>query len=94
MARLHEFQAKALLKDAGIKIPRGRIASSAFEARAIAEELAGATVVKGQAWVTGRAGRGLIRFSENPAEAEKAAAAILGQQVEGFQVEAVLVEEK
>ncbi|MFN2148422.1 MAG: ATP-grasp domain-containing protein, partial [Anaerolineales bacterium] len=42
----------------------------------------------------GRAGRGLIRFSENPVEAEKAAAASLGQQVEGFQVEAVLVEEK
>ncbi|MEJ2010755.1 MAG: acetate--CoA ligase family protein [Anaerolineales bacterium] len=94
MARLHEYQAKRLLERAGITIPRGKLARTPREAYAIEEEIGGPVVVKGQAWVTGRAGRGLIRFANDAEQAEAAAAEILGQQIEGFQVEAVLVEEK
>jgi succinyl-CoA synthetase beta subunit len=94
MARLHEFQAKALLKQAGIKIPRGIVARTPEEALLAAEQLGDSVVVKGQAWVTGRASRGLIRFADDPGQAERMAAEILGQQVEGFQVETLLVEEK
>ena len=51
-------------------------------------------VVKGQAWVTGRAGFGAIRFANTPQEAEEATTAILGLHIDGFQIDTVLVEEK
>jgi succinyl-CoA synthetase beta subunit len=55
MARLHEYQGKAILAANGFKIPRGRAASTADEAVAVAKELAGGkigseVVVKIQAW--------------------------------------------
>ena len=40
MARLHEYQGKAILAANGFKIPRGRAASTADEAVAAAKELA------------------------------------------------------
>ena len=66
MARLHEYQGKALLAQKGIPIPPGRAASTPDEAREIATEIGGLVVVKMQAWVTGRAGLGGIRFAETP----------------------------
>ena len=94
MARLHEYQGKALLAQKGIPIPRGRVASTSDEAREIAVEIGGPVVVKIQAWVTGRAGLGGIRFAETPDEAAQAAADMLGMRVGGFTVEKVMVEEK
>ena len=94
MARLHEHQGKALLKALKIPIPDGGPALSSIEARSIAEELACPVVVKGQAWVTGRAGIGAIRFANTPQEAEEAADAILGLHIDGFQIDTVIVEEK
>ncbi len=94
MARLHEHQAKALLAAHKIAIPKGAPASTAGEASAIAEELACTVAVKGQAWVTGRASLGLIRFADDPQEAERAAGEILGTSTDGFQIDTVLVEQK
>src|SRR4026208_201401 len=65
MARLHEYQGKAILAANGFKIPRGRAASNADEAVAAAKELAGEVVVKIQAWTTGRAGIGGVVFAKN-----------------------------
>ena len=61
MARLHEYQGKAILAANGFQIPRGREASTADEAVAVAKELAtdkksSGVVTKIQAWTTGRAG--------------------------------------
>ncbi len=53
MARLHEYQGKALLAHKGIPIPQGRAAGTPDEARQIAAEIGGPVVVKMQAWVTG-----------------------------------------
>ena len=63
MARLHEYQGKAILAANGFNIPRGRAASTADDAVAAAKELAGDkkgsdVVVKIKAWTTGRAGIG------------------------------------
>ena len=63
MARLHEYQGKALLAANGFKIPRGRAASTADAAAAAAEKLGGEVVVKIQAWTTGRAGIGGVTFA-------------------------------
>ena len=99
MARLHEYQGKAILAANGFKIPRGRAASSADEAVVVAKELAadkkGASVViKIQAWTTGRAGIGGVAFAKKPADVRGHAARMLAMKVGQFPVEAVLVEEK
>jgi len=94
MARLHEYQGKALLAQKDIPIPQGRAAGTPDEAHEIAAEIGGPVVVKIQAWVTGRAGLGGIRFAKTPDEAAQAAADVLGMRVGGFTVEKVMVEEE
>ncbi len=94
MARLHEFQGKALLKQFNIAVPAGRVAATAEEARAIAAELGKPVMVKAQAWVTGRASMGGIKKAATPDEAAAAAQVMLGIKVKGFTVEQVLVEEQ
>lgn len=94
MARLHEFQGKALLAQHKIPTPRGRAAATPAEARAIAEEIGAPVMVKMQAWVTGRAGMGGIKKAANPEEAAAAASQMLGRRVKNFTVDWVLVEEQ
>src|SRR6202022_3117138 len=99
MARLHEYQGKAILAANGFKIPRGRAASTADEAVAVAKELAAdkkgaGMVIKSQAWTTGRAGIGGVAFAKRPADVRGHAARMLAMKVGQFPVEAVLVEEK
>src|SRR5467141_2131510 len=94
MARLHEYQGKAILAANGFKIPRGRAASTAEEAVAVAKELGGQVVTKIQAWTTGRAGIGGVAFAKRPADVRGHAARMLSMKVGQFPVETVLVEEK
>ena len=94
MARLHEYQGKALLAHKGIPIPQGRAAGTPDEARQAAAEIGGPVVVKIQAWVTGRASLGGIRFAQTPDEAAQAAVCMLGMRVGGFTVDKVMVEGK
>ncbi len=94
MARLSEFQGKRVLASAGVAIPQGEAACTPAQAGEAARRLGGTAVVKAQAWTTGRAGRGLIRFVASAEEAERAAAALLAAEVGGFPVTEVLVEER
>ena len=94
MARLHEYQGKAILAANGFKIPRGRAASSPDHAAAAAKELGGEVVVKIQAWTTGRAGIGGVAFAKKPNEVRDHTKRMLAMKVGQFPVEAVLVEEK
>jgi succinyl-CoA synthetase beta subunit len=94
MARLHEYQGKALLRKSNIPLPRGQVAETPDEARAAAAEIGGPVMVKAQAWVTGRASLGGIKKASTPDEAAAAAATMLGMKVKGFTVEQVLVEEQ
>src|SRR5450432_674229 len=99
MARLHEYQGKAILAANGFKIPRGRAASTADDAVAAARELAGGkkgneVVIKIQAWTTGRAGIGGVMFAKRPDDVRGHAARMLAMKVGQFPVEVVLVEEK
>lgn len=94
MARLFEYQSKELLQQAGIKIPRGRIASTPEEAAQIAEELGGQVVLKIQAWVTGRSALGGVRFATSSQEAYRLASELLGLKIKNFVVDKILVEEK
>src|SRR6266568_1185852 len=94
MARLDEYQGKAILAANGFKIPRGRAASTVDEAVATAKELGGEVVVKIQAWTTGRAGIGGVTFAKKPGEVRAHATRMLAMKVGQFPVETVLVEEK
>ena len=94
MARLHEYQGKAILAANGFKIPRGRAAVNADEAVAAAKELGGEVVVKIQAWTTGRAGIGGIAFAKSPDELRTHAERMITMKVGQFPVEALLVEQK
>src|SRR5256714_2673199 len=94
MARLHEYQGKAILAANGFKIPRGSAASNADEAVAAAKQLGGEVVIKIQAWTTGRAGIGGVAFAKKPDEVRAHATRMLAMKVGQFPVEAVLVEEK
>jgi succinyl-CoA synthetase beta subunit len=99
--KVHEYQAKELLRQYGVPVPRGRVATTAAEARAIAAELGGASVVKAQIHAGGRGKGGGIKLAATPQEAETAAAQILGMTLvtpqtgpEGKLVRRVLVEEQ
>src|SRR5213079_191860 len=94
MARLHEYQGKAILAANGFKIPRGRVASNEDEAVAAAKELGSEVVLKIQAWTTGRAGIGGVAFAKKPEDVRVHAERMLSMKVGQFPVEAVLVEEK
>jgi succinyl-CoA synthetase beta subunit len=94
MARLHEYQGKAILAANGFKIPRGSSARTTEEAVAAAAELGGEVVIKIQAWTTGRAGIGGVAFVKKPDEVRAHATRMLAIKVGQFPVEAVLVEEK
>jgi succinyl-CoA synthetase beta subunit len=91
--KLHEYQSKQLFALEGIPIPRGRVAMTAGEARAIAEELGGRAVVKSQVLVGGRGKAGGIRLVNSPEAAEDAATQILGIQIKGLPVRKLLIDE-
>lgn len=91
--KLHEYQSKKIFARCQIPVPRGRIASSAQEARQIAAELGSRVVVKAQVLVSGRGKAGGIRLAKTQKEAEDIATQILGMDLGGFRVRKILVDE-
>jgi succinyl-CoA synthetase beta subunit len=92
VARLHEYQGKALLKQHGIAVPEGGVARSAEEAREIARRLGGRVILKVQAWITGRKSKGGVVFADSPDLAAQAAARLLAMRFGNFPVTDVLIE--
>ena len=98
--KVHEYQAKRILADGGVPVPKGGPATSADEARSVAEDLGGRAVVKAQVHAGGRGKAGGIKIVSSPDEAAEAADAMLGTRLvtfqtgsEGVPIDAVLVEE-
>jgi succinyl-CoA synthetase beta subunit len=98
--KIHEYQAKALLREFGVAVPKGDVADTPAQAREIAQRLGGPVVVKAQIHAGGRGKGGGIKLADNPAAAEQAAAQILGMMLktpqtppEGIKVRKILVEE-
>ena len=88
---LHEYQARALLKSAGIPVPNGEVATSPEQVAEIAERLGKTVVVKAQVHAGGRGKAGGVKLAKNPKEAGDYAKNILGMQIKGLTVEKVLV---
>jgi succinyl-CoA synthetase beta subunit len=98
--KVHEYQAKALLREFGVAVPKGDVADTPAQAREIAARLGGKIVVKAQIHAGGRGKGGGIKLANDPAGAEAAARQILGMMLktpqtppEGIKVRKVLVEE-
>lgn len=94
MVRLYEYQGKALLKNMGIPVPEGGVASTPREAVEVAERIGKPVAVKAQVLITGRLKAGGIRFAFSAHEVEKIASEMLGSEIKGLRVEKLLVEEK
>src|SRR6185436_7439429 len=98
--KVHEYQAKALLREFGVAVPKGDVADTPAQAKEIAQRLGGKVVVKAQIHAGGRGKGGGIKLADDPAGAEAAAKQILGMMLktpqtppEGIKVRKVLVEE-
>ena len=88
---LHEYQARELLKAAGVPMFDGGVASTPAEAEAIARRLGGTVVVKAQVHAGGRGKAGGVKLANSPAEARSHAEAIIGMTIKGLVVAKVLV---
>jgi succinyl-CoA synthetase beta subunit len=98
--KIHEYQAKALLREFGVPVPRGETVETAAAARAAAERIGPRVVIKAQVHAGGRGKAGGIKLADTPAAAELAAGQILGMRLQtpqtppdGILVRRVLVEE-
>ena len=102
--KIHEYQAKGILKKYGVTVPRGAMAATREEADAVARELfnAGATgvVVKAQIHAGGRGKGGGVKIVKSVNEAGELAGRMLGMKLvthqtgpEGRVVRRLLIEE-
>lgn len=99
--KIHEYQAKALLREFGVPVPRGIVARTPEEAEAAARELGTQiVVVKAQIHAGGRGKGGGVKLAKSPAEAREIAAQMLGMRLvthqtgpEGREVKTLLIEE-
>jgi succinyl-CoA synthetase beta subunit len=98
--KVHEYQAKALLREFGVAVPNGEVADTPAKAKRIAQRLGGKVVVKAQVHAGGRGKGGGIKLADDPAGAQAVAKQILGMMLktpqtppEGIKVRKVLVEE-
>jgi len=97
--KIHEYQAKALLREFGVPVPAGDVATTPAEARAVAARLGGTVVVKAQVHAGGRGKAGGIKLADDPDGAQRAAQQILGMKLktpqtppDGILVRSLLVE--
>jgi succinyl-CoA synthetase beta subunit len=89
---LHEYQARELLRRAGIPVPPGEVATTPAAAKAVAERLGtGKVVIKAQVHAGGRGKAGGVKLADTPEQVADIAAKILGMKIKGLTVEKVLV---
>ena len=99
--KIHEYQAKQLLREHGVPVPRGTPAFSVDEAVAAARELGGPVwVVKAQIHAGGRGKGGGVKLARSMEEVKQLASQILGMQLvthqtgpAGQKVRRLLIEE-
>ncbi len=98
--KIHEYQAKGLLKEFGVPIPRGKLAYTPEEVKYYTKQLGGKAVIKAQVHAGGRGKAGGVKIAKSPDEAYEIAKQMIGMKLvthqtgpEGKIVRKVLVEE-
>ena len=92
--RLIESEAKTLLREGGIPVPRGILISSLQEVEEAYRTLGPSVVLKAQVPVGGRRKAGAVAFPATLEELRDLSLSLLGSSVKGFPVEKLLIEEK
>lgn len=92
--KLFEHEAKNILRNHGVPVPLGGLASDARQTRAVAVRLKMPVAVKAQVLVAGRGKAGGILFANTLEETEKAAQKLFGMQIKGIKVKSIWIEEK
>ena len=88
---IHEYQAKEILRAAGVPIPPGEVATTPAEAEKLARRYGGTVVVKAQVHAGGRGKAGGVKLAKTPEEAREVATKILALHIKGLPVQRVLV---
>ena len=78
---VHEYQAKALLREYGIEVPPGRLVTTPAEAEQAARDIGGTVVVKAQVHAGGRGKAGGISVVKTPEQARQAAEEMIGMRL-------------
>jgi succinyl-CoA synthetase beta subunit len=98
--KIHEYQAKAILGQYNVPVPRGEVAFTAEEAEEAAKRIGGSVVVKAQIHAGGRGKGGGVKIARNVEEAGAIARQMIGMKLvthqtgpEGRIVHRLLVEE-
>src|SRR5947207_15976325 len=97
--KVHEYQAKEILRRYGVPTPRGVVVETPDDARAAAKQLGGRVVVKAQIHAGGRGKGGGVKLAEDADQAADLTKAMIGMNLvthqtgpEGRVVRKVLVE--
>ena len=92
--RFFEYEAREIVKRAGIPVTDYGFTTDAAEAREIAERIGGPTVIKSQVLSGGRMKAGGVKFADTPEQAEADAREILELEIGGHMPRGVLVDPK
>lgn len=84
--KIHEYQARQILKEAGIPVPPGEVVRTPDEAaEAFRKFNQSMCVVKAQVYAGGRGKAGFVKLVKSPDEARQAAAFMLGNRMVSYQ---------
>jgi succinyl-CoA synthetase beta subunit len=92
--RFFEYEAREIVKRAGIPVTDFGFTTDAAEAKQIAQRIGGPTVIKSQVLTGGRMKAGGVKFADTPEEAEQHAADILQLVINDHHPRGVLVDPK
>jgi succinyl-CoA synthetase beta subunit/citryl-CoA synthetase large subunit len=92
--RFFEYESRAIVAKAGIPVTQHGFATSAEQAREIAQEIAGPVVIKSQVLTGGRMKAGGVQFADTPDEAADHAEHVLGLEINGHMPRGVLVDSR
>ncbi|HEU4403566.1 MAG TPA: ADP-forming succinate--CoA ligase subunit beta [Candidatus Polarisedimenticolia bacterium] len=98
--KIHEYQAKQILKRFGVEVPRGDVAFSPKEASTVASRLGRGSVIKAQIHAGGRGKAGGVKIAADAEQAEALARQMIGMTLvtpqtgpQGKKVRRLLIEE-
>lgn len=96
--KIHEFQSRGLLAEAGVPVPPAEVVRSADDAVAAHRKIGGKVVVKAQVFAGGRGKAGFVKLCDQPEETRKAAEFMLSNKMvskqtgpQGIEVNRLLV---
>src|SRR5947209_20111477 len=92
--RFFEYESRAIVGKAGLPVTKHGFATTADEARGIAEDIAAPVVIKSQVLTGGRMKAGGVQFADTPDEAAEQAEHVLNLDINGHMPRGVLVDSK